>query len=223
MGTQRIRGVRADTVLCTFDFNSARRGEGHGYHPRIHPPALPREIFSKLSCITATNKSYYGNAVNIYFLMPTNMKLKRGRPPLPKGVSKDAQVGARFDADDKRSIEKAIVESGGQQTKSQFVRDAARLVAASSVWCKAFSVEELDGKTVTFKIRLKDGSYVEGGGKLMALMRGNGSMKIQIESRKINDAPDTFYRFLMRQESVPWLKKLPQGSKFDFEIKDPTF
>ena len=118
--------------------------------------------------------------------------------------------------------EKAIAESGGRQTKSQFVRDAARLVAATSVWCKAFSVEELDGKTVTFKIRLKDGSYVEGGGKLMALMRGNGSMKIQIESRKINDGPNVFYRFLMRQESVPWLKRLPPGSKFDFEVKDPS-
>jgi hypothetical protein len=150
------------------------------------------------------------------------MSKKMGRPPLPEGISKDTQVGTRFDADDDQKIQKRINEAGGQQTKAQYVRDAARLIAADSVWCKEFTVKDLDNKTVAFRIRLKDGSCVEGGGRLMALMRGNGALKIQIESRNVNDSPDAFYRFLMPQESVPWLKKLPKGSKFDFEIKDPS-
>ena len=150
------------------------------------------------------------------------MSKKMGRPTLPKGASKDIQKGVRIDSGDARQIEKRIAESGGNESMSQYIRDAARLIAAESVICKDYTVDELDGKTVSFKIRLKDGSEVEGCGKLMALMRGDGSMKIQIESRNINDSPHAFYRFLMRQESVPWIKNLPAGSNFDFEIKDPT-
>jgi hypothetical protein len=148
------------------------------------------------------------------------MKTKMGRPKLPKGQSKDVQIGVRFKPDEDSQIEKAIADSGGVQTKAQWVRDAARLMAYDSIICEDYSLEELDGKTVTFKILWEQGGPIEGGGTIMALQRGDGSMKIQIESRNCDDDPDAFYRFLMPQAAVPWLKKLPKGSKFDFSVID---
>jgi hypothetical protein len=158
----------------------------------------------------------------IYILIPEYMNKKMGRPTLPKGLAKDVQIGVRIHAEDDKKISKAITASGGGETKAQWIRDAARLVAHESVICNDYSVEDLDGKSVWFKIYLKNGMPVEGGGKLMALQRGDGSLKIQIESREVGGPPDVFYRFLMRQESVPWIKKLPPGSRFDFEIVDPS-
>ncbi len=145
-----------------------------------------------------------------------------GRPPLPEGQSKAVQIGVRFNAKDDKQIEKAITDSGADETKAEWIRDAARLVAAESVVCDKYSVEELDEKTVTFKIRLANGHPIQGRGRIMALQRGDGSMKIQIQSRYVHDAPNAIYRFLMPQPAVAWLQKLPQGSEFDFEVNDPS-
>jgi hypothetical protein len=148
------------------------------------------------------------------------MNKKMGRPPLPKGQSKDVQIGVRFNGKDDKKIEKAITDSGVNQTKAEWIRDAARLVAADSVICAQYSVEELDDKTITFRIQSANGWIAKGAGKIMALQRGDGSMKIQIESRFENDAPNAFHRFLMPQAALPWLKKLPPSSAFDFQMDD---
>lgn len=150
------------------------------------------------------------------------MKKKMGRPKLPRGQSKDVQIGVRLNSHDDKAIKKEIADSGTQQTKAEWIRDAARLVAAESVVCDEYSVEELDEKTVAFKIRMKNGQPIKGTGRIMALQRGDGSMKIQIESRYVHDEPNAFYRFLMPQEAVAWLKKMPNGAEFDFQLHDPS-
>lgn len=150
------------------------------------------------------------------------MKTKMGRPPLPKGRSKDFQVGVRLNATDNKTIEKAVADSGGNQTKAEWVRDMAKLIASDGVTCKEFTVEQLDGKTVWFKIRMENGTPIEGNGEMMALQRGDGTLKIQIESRRIYDDPQSFYRFVMPQAAVSWIKKLPASSKYDFELVDPS-
>ena len=150
------------------------------------------------------------------------MKSKIGRPKLPKGEAKDVQIGVRFTPNDSQQIKKVMASAGINQTKAEWIRDAARLVAAASVICDQYSVEELDEKSVRFRIRLLNGCPIEGSGKIMALKRGDGSMKIQIESRYKHDAPNAYHRFLMPQAAVPWLKKLPPKARFDFELNDPT-
>jgi hypothetical protein len=150
------------------------------------------------------------------------MKTKMGRPPLPKGQSKNFQVGVRLNATDNKSIEKAIANSGGNQTKAEWVRDMAKFIASDGVICQKFTVGQLDGKTVWFKIRMQNGEPIEGNGKIMALQRGDGTLKIQIESRYIYDNPQSSYRFTTPQGAVPWIKKLPASSEYDFELVDPS-
>jgi hypothetical protein len=150
------------------------------------------------------------------------MRKKMGRPRLPKGQGKDIQIGVRFNAKDAQKIDKAIEASGSKQTKADWLRDMAKLIAADGVVCKDFTVEELDRKKVWFKIRMENGEPIEGNGEIMALQRGDGTLKIQIESRYLYDDPDSYYRFTMPQAAVPWMKKLPPNSTYDFEIVDPS-
>ena len=142
-----------------------------------------------------------------------------GRPPLPPGAAKGTQWGVRFDAGDTKQISKQI--DGTPQTPAQWVRDAARLMAAEGVVCDKFTVEELDTKKTAFRI-FYQGRAIEGVGTLMALQRGDGTMKIQIESQQVDDAPDSYFRFLMPQAAVGWIQRAPSGSKVDFQVFDPS-
>ena len=138
---------------------------------------------------------------------------------MPKGTSKDVQIGVRFKPEDDRQIEK--VTAAGE-SKAQWVREAARLMAHDGVICD-YTVEELDGKRAMFKIWWEEKRMpIEGTGTILALQRGDGSLKIQIESQNDDEGPDVYYRFLMPPEAAPWLKKLPEGSKCDFSVIDPS-
>ena len=75
-----------------------------------------------------------------------------GRPPLPKGQSKDVQLGVRFNPKDDNQIEKAVKESG--QTKAEWVRNAAIAESKSPpIWVKSkWKAEELNGSLIEFRI-----------------------------------------------------------------------
>src|SRR5258708_3161961 len=99
------------------------------------------------------------------------MSKKMGRPKLPKGAAKGFQMGIRFDQSDKKLIDAAT--EGMAQSKSDWARDMIRLMAAPSSKCH-YSVEELDEKTVVFKIKKKEGGRlypIIGNGTLLALQR----------------------------------------------------
>jgi len=147
------------------------------------------------------------------------MSKKAGRPPLPKGQSKDIQIGVRFKPEDDNQLDRIV---GKGESKAQWVREAARLLAHDGVNCD-YTVEELDRKKVMFKIWWEDKRMpIEGTGTIMALQMGDGSLKIQIQSQSDDEEPDVYYRFLMPPEAGPWLKKLPKGSKCDFSVVDPS-
>ena len=80
------------------------------------------------------------------------MNNKMGRPPLPKGQSKDVQLGVRFNPKDNNQIEKAVKESG--QTKTEWVRNAAIAESkAPPIWVKSkWKAEELNGSLIEFRI-----------------------------------------------------------------------
>lgn len=148
------------------------------------------------------------------------MEKKMGRPPLPKGESKAAQIGVRFNPKEDKKLGKQAVDSG--QSKSELVRDYTRLMLADSVICDKFTVEELDGKKVRFKFRMDASRTATGEGKFMAIKRGNGSLKIQIESSFAYDPPNKIVRFILKQPMVDWIKRLSSGHEFEFEVIDPS-
>jgi hypothetical protein len=110
------------------------------------------------------------------------MSKKMGRPTLPKGLSKDFQVGVRFNASDDKKIQKAIETSGAQKTKAQWIRDAARLLAEE--WAKPdkWTARALHGKSVEFQLLIEPEGLVHGKGTFEAWERGDGMLKVRIKS-----------------------------------------
>ena len=147
------------------------------------------------------------------------MNKKIGRPPLPKGHLKDVQLGVRFNSDDDRKIEKAI--GGTTQTKADWVRDAALVKMQEWVTCK-WTAKDLDGKSVEFSIVAQKKGPIDGIGTFFVLQRGDGKMKIKIESRYKFGRKDDLSFIRMRQESADWIVKLPVGSNHDFSCFDPA-
>jgi hypothetical protein len=113
-----------------------------------------------------------------YFLIPKYMNKKMGRPPLPKGQSKDVQIGVRFNPADDKQIEKAVAKSG--QTKPDFIRNAALAETRKpTVWVKSkWTMEQLSGKTVEFALTVP-GRRDDGTGKF--LVRKNPADELAID------------------------------------------
>ena len=57
------------------------------------------------------------------------MKIKMGRPKLPKGESKDILIGARFSPDESKAVNAAVKLAGN--TKSEWIRKALLSAAGS--------------------------------------------------------------------------------------------
>jgi hypothetical protein len=57
------------------------------------------------------------------------MKIKMGRPKLPKGETRDVLIGARFAPDEAQAVETAVKRSG--QVKSDWIRKALLSAAGS--------------------------------------------------------------------------------------------
>jgi len=106
------------------------------------------------------------------------MNKKMGRPPLPKGQSKDVQIGVRFNPADDKQIEKAVAKSG--QTKPDFIRNAALAETRKpTVWVKSkWTMEQLSGKTVEFALTVP-GRRDDGTGKF--LVRKNPADELAID------------------------------------------
>lgn len=142
-----------------------------------------------------------------------------GRPALPKGEAKGAQIGVRFNPADDKKIEKDI--AGTSLTKADWIRDAAQVKMQEWVVCK-WTAKDLDRKTVEFRIVSNVMGPVQGTGKFYAIERGDGKLKIKIESHYKHDEEKHYNFFYIRQESVDWIVKMPLGSKNDFSCLDPA-
>lgn len=107
------------------------------------------------------------------------MKSKMGRPKLPPGEAKGTQIGVRFRTTDDRRINELVEKSG--QNKADWVRNAA--IAESKkppVWVKSkWTMEDLDDKTVEFRLRMP-GRKDEGLGKFLVRRNPKGYLAIEI-------------------------------------------
>src|SRR5260370_26626293 len=80
------------------------------------------------------------------------MKRKMGRPPLPKGQSKDAQIGVRLKPGQSKELHQLASKAG--QTRAELVRDAAiSQIQNPPIWVKSKGTqEELDSHLIEFSL-----------------------------------------------------------------------
>lgn len=90
----------------------------------------------------------------------------------------------------------------------------------SAIWLEPpFPAIELDGKSVQFRILLKEGGRVRGNGVFRALTNNKGLVRIEIvvtERRSANEFVDTIY--YCPADAAACIRRLPPGSKFDFSL-----
>jgi hypothetical protein len=100
-------------------------------------------------------------------------------------------------------------------------------MTSQHIWLKSkWPAEELDGKTVEFRIRLKPDKPtkqprpVEGNGRFRALENPNGLTRIEITVNQ--QGRDQYERvetvLFCPQHSADLIEKQPPGSKFDYSL-----
>jgi hypothetical protein len=111
------------------------------------------------------------------------MKLKMGRPTMPKGTAKAVLFAVKMAANDADEIDRAVEQTG--QDKPEWMRNALLAEAKNPpVFFKSkWKLEELDGKTVEFKLTAPT-YWVEGLGKFQVLENNRGEIKIDIIVKK---------------------------------------
>lgn len=80
---------------------------------------------------------------------------------------------------------------------------------------------DLDQKTVHFKISVEGIGPIQGTGKFLAISRGDGKLKVKIESRERQASPTDGRYFYVPQESVSWIKRHPSEPD-QFLLEDPA-
>jgi hypothetical protein len=100
-------------------------------------------------------------------MIPKTNKPKMGRPPLPKGETKDAQIGVRFKSDEYAKLDSKASSSGF--TAPQLVREAAiQELKRPPIWIKSkWKWQELNEQSIQFELGTPTGKLT-GLGRLMA-------------------------------------------------------
>ena len=150
------------------------------------------------------------------------MKTKMGRPTLPKGKAKGAQVGVRFNAKEIKQVEKTAAEE--QQDKAKWLRKVALEATQEWIKCNEWSVEDLHGKTVEFELFTILEGAIKGTGKFDIWKSGEGLVKIRIVTfdRKSTQYVRHELCIYVPQRGVQFIKRQPAGSKCDFSVIDPA-
>lgn len=139
-----------------------------------------------------------------------------GRPKLPKGEAKGAQVGVRFKPEDEKLVDKASADS--RQTKADYVRNAAIADAKKRpVWVRSkWTMKELDGKTVEFSL-IAPGEQHKGTGKFLVRQNPDGKLSIEIcATLRATLAEVTEIRYNLHQLVADLLKVHPDPNKAQF-------
>lgn len=141
-----------------------------------------------------------------------------GRPTLPKGESKDVQIGVRFRPDDNKPVEKKAKDAG--QTQAEWVRNAA--IAESKnppIWVKSkWQWEDLRDKYVEF--RLTAPKYqVKGIGKFLVRINPRGELAIDICVFE-GDIPYHIVetRYYLGQDAADKIEKHPNQKVAEFRL-----
>jgi hypothetical protein len=108
------------------------------------------------------------------------MNKKAGRPPLPKGESKAAQIAARFKPVLDKQVAKAAQETGA--TKAEVVREATiQDIQRPPIWMQPtkWKRDELDGQLIRFDLKSPT-RELAGVGKLAVRQNPLGQIAVDI-------------------------------------------
>jgi hypothetical protein len=110
-------------------------------------------------------------------------KRKMGRPRLPKGKTKTAQIGVRFRSDEMAKLQRAATAAGF--AISEMVRAfALSELARAKAWVRSeWQAEELDGNLIEFDIATTWGP-VRGVGVLSATGNAKGQITVSIAVKR---------------------------------------
>ncbi len=146
------------------------------------------------------------------------MSKQMGRPPLPKGQSKDFQFGVRLNGEQQKTIGRTVKESG--QSYPDFARSAMMEAAAKPpVWVKSkWQVQELDGQLVEFDLNSPQ-RRLSGVGKLAVRENRDGEMAIDIFiDEPQRDGSITCTRIWLAQNAVDKIELNPNPKPAKFRL-----
>jgi hypothetical protein len=146
------------------------------------------------------------------------MNKKMGRPPLPKGESKDVQIGVRFNPQDDKEIEREVKKAG--QTKSDWVRNAAICDAqVPPIWIKSkWTFEDLKDKTVEFRL-ISPEWRIKGIGKFLVRINPAGELAVDICAVKSATPYEVVeMRFYLFQKVADKIERHPDKAIADFRL-----
>jgi len=138
-----------------------------------------------------------------------------GRPPLPKGQSKDFQFGVRLNNEQQKKIDRTVKDSG--QTYPDFARSAMMAVAAKPpIWVKSkWSKEELDGQLIEFVLNSPQRT-LSGVGKLAIWKNPRGEITVDIFIDEPNKGIST--RIWLAQDAVDKIELNPKPKPAKFRL-----
>ena len=145
-----------------------------------------------------------------------------GRPPLPKGESKAAQIGVRLNPEGVAKINEMAERSG--QTKAEVIREAAELqIQNPPIWVKSkWKVEDLNEQLIEFRLKSKvpQGIRVVDGVGLLRVRknpRGEIAVDIFIDQWEMPNKGVTT-RIWLSQEAVDRIEPNPNQGPAKFRL-----
>ena len=147
------------------------------------------------------------------------MKKKMGRPPLPKGESKEAQIAVRFKPVEYDFLSEYASSTGS--TASEVVRTAAIAeIQTPPIWVKSkWQWMDLNDQSIAFDLTTQNGR-LSGIGRLKARPDEYGRIAVDIFS----NGPMTFntasvVRIWLGQDAVNRIEEHPTQSIAKFRLK----
>jgi hypothetical protein len=138
-----------------------------------------------------------------------------GRPPLPKGESKDFQFGVRLNSEQQKTIGRMVKDSG--QSYPDFARSAMMEAAANPpIWARSkWKVEELDGQLIEFDLKSPK-RRLWGVGKLSVRESREGEIAVDIFIDEPNKGIST--RIWLAQDAVDRIELNPKPKPAKFRL-----
>lgn len=142
-----------------------------------------------------------------------------GRPKLPKGESKDIQIGVRLNSEEGKKLAEIAEDDGA--TPAEVVRKAAKAhLSNGPIWVKtSLPVKDMHGKKIRFTLYSSTNDFFEAQGEMMTREKSPDQKSITIRftfSVSPYVAKITFYP--LDQDFVDKIQKAPQGDTVDFII-----
>ncbi len=156
-----------------------------------------------------------------------------GRPPLPKGESKDIQIGVRFKPDENKSVDSAFSKTEDIQSKAEWIRKAAVAMAErlqekppmtwDGFWGELpFPEDEMHEKRVKFCLFIKWDNFqdvtVTKGTGCFFVRKSRKGFHLQIVSRYSQEREKVLD---LTNDQAKMIKKISGSGEFGFELFDP--